>query len=567
MSMQNVALNFKYWAKKNPNKLAVIHPTKENESDNKITYGDLDIRSNQLREKFKKFEIGKGTKVLLFLRPSINFTVVMFALFKAGAVPVLIDPGMGRKNLLQAIREVAPDILIAEPEAHIARLIFRRPFNSIKYFITTKNKFAPMRARALAMIAHYLGGAYYLEQLLQNDHHNFEDHSHIEEMSENDLGAILFTSGGTGVPKGVEYTHKIFNTQIKMLRDVYGLNENDIDLPGFPFFALFTLNMGLTVCFPEMDPTKPAEVDPQKIIKNILDHKITFAAGSPAIWERVADYAVEKNIKLPTIKYLVMFGAPVKISIHQKFLKILTHSQANTFTPYGATESLPLTNVCGREVLSIGAEQTPKGKGMFVGRAVNDVEIKIIEIRNGVIENLKDVSELAVGEIGEIIVSGPIVTQNYYNKPDKTRLAKIKDSNSNSERIWHRMGDVGYLDISGNLWFCGRKDHVVYSNDGRANYTIPCEAIFNRHPQIRRTALIGIGGMGLAVERIDGRVKMKKSEQLLFERELKELGEEFEITKDIKRFYYFKKFPVDIRHNIKIDRQKLAKLANHSSYS
>jgi olefin beta-lactone synthetase len=133
-------------------------------------------------------------------------------------------------------------------------------------------------------------------------------------------------------------------------------------------------------------------------------------------------------------------------------------------------------------------------------------------------------------------------------------LSKIRDG----ERIWHRMGDLGWIDNKGRIWFCGRKSHSVVMND-KILFTIPCESIFNNHPVVFRSALVGLGlppdqKPVMCIELEPGQGKIKQS--LLFE-ELRELAKSSVITEDIDIFLIHPGFPVDIRHNSKIFREKL----------
>ena len=91
--------------------------------------------------------------------------------------------------------------------------------------------------------------------------------------------------------------------------------------------------------------------------------------------------------------------------------------------------------------------------------------------------------------IGEIVVAGPTVSREYFCRPEANAASKIRDG----ELVWHRMGDMGYLDGGGRLYFCGRRVHVVTASD-RVFHSVPVENVFNRHPQVNRTALIGING-------------------------------------------------------------------------
>ena len=364
----------------------------------------------------------------------------------------------------------------------------------------------------------------------------------------------MFTSGGTGRPKGVVYTHKIYIEQTRLLQELFNLSDSDIDLPCFPLFSLFTLCMGMTSCIPDMDPSKPAKADPRKLLQNIMDNKVTFMAGSPAIWEALADYCAENKITLPSVKYLVMFGAPVKNELHRKFKQILPNG--TTYTPYGATECLPVSKISGKIILEQTAALTSQGKGTCVGLAVPGVEVSIMEISDGIIDNITKTHLLKPFEIGEIIVKGDIVTPSYYHSPMETAQAKIKDN----ESLWHRIGDLGYIDDQGRIWFCGRKTHRAETPQGLL-CSVTCEAIFNAHPGVRRSALVAMGEKGkqsvaIAIERNEAGKKLDKKS---LEKELLDMAKNNALTAQIKAVHFCDNFPVDVRHNIKIDRLKLAR--------
>jgi acyl-CoA synthetase (AMP-forming)/AMP-acid ligase II len=343
--------------------------------------------------------------------------------------------------------------------------------------------------------------------------------------------------------------------QTENLKSMFRLTPSDIDLPGFPLFSLFTIAMGMQSCIPDMDPRIPAACDPKKLVKNIQDHRPTFVAGSPAIWERVADYCLENDIQLPSIKYVVMFGAPVAILLHEKFSAILPNG--TTYTPYGATEALPISNISGKYILENTAQKSRSGLGTCVGFPIKGMTVKIIEINENKIENSNDCHFLPPNKIGEIIVSGLVVTKEYLNLVEQTKEAKIQDENG---LFWHRMGDVGFLDNEGKLWFCGRKSHCVFTSN-EILYPIQCEAIFNLHPEVKRSALVGLGIKGqqvpaIIIERKDKQFLQGKSRSI-FESELMKLSKKHPHTSNIEKIYYSKTFPVDVRHNIKIDRIKL----------
>lgn len=533
----NIAHRIQMMAQKFPDKPSVMFSQRESDGSYRYpfyTFRQFEERSNQFANRLTSLGIRPGMRTLLFVKPCLDFSIITFALFKMGAIPVLIDPGMGIKNLLKSIKQVKPEAMISIGLVHWIRRLKPAPFQNIKIKVSLdKVGFSTS----------------YIYAGLDSMDKDFE----IFPAQDSDPSAILFTSGGTGIPKGVLYTHGILNAQTQALQKMFSLNENHKDLPGFPLFALFTLAMGMTSVVPDMDPTKPAQCDPGRLVQNILDNKITFVAGSPSIWHKVGVYCLEKNITLPSVNQVVMFGAPVRTEIHEMFKKILI--AGDTYTPYGATESLPVSLVSGSEILHGKAHETKLGAGTCIGKCAPGIELKIIEVSD-IPEH--EIKEKTPGQIGEIIVSGPQVTSGYFEMPEENAKAKIIVDG----KLWHRMGDIGYLDQDQNLWFLGRKAHRVKVDDSTTHYPIRVEAIFNQHPEIKRSALIQIVKNktvtpALAIERHDGQTSLGE----VFRQDLDHLKNSSPHTRMINDFFLHPSFPVDVRHNIKIDRSQLSKWA------
>jgi len=318
--------------------------------------------------------------------------------------------------------------------------------------------------------------------------------------------------------------------------------------------------MGVTTVIPDMDPTRPARVDPKKIIEHVNDWKVTQAFGSPALWNVVGCLCEDHKIVLPTLKRVLSAGAPVPPHVLKR-MKAAIPPDGDVHTPYGATEALPVASISATEVLLDTAAKSATGAGTCVGRHFHGIEWKIIRIIDDPIATLAAAEELPPGEIGELIVRGPVVTTEYVTRTEANALHKIRDGST----FWHRMGDVGYLE-NDRFWFCGRKSHRVITPRGTL-FTIPCEAIFNQHPWIYRSALVGVGSRGqqrpvIFVEAWPEHHKAahRNAEQLYAE--LRQLALAHSHTNEIETFYLVAdSLPVDIRHNAKIFREKLADLA------
>ena len=505
-----------------------------------ITFRQLNTLSDSFACEIRRNGVRKGMKVLLMLRPGFDFIAATFAVFKTGAIPVLIDPGMGIRNLLGCVRKTAPDAMLAIPKAHWIALLFPGTFNNIKMKLSTGGGITPPGVKRLHTDA--------------NDAKSAE----IEKTSPDEMAAIVFTTGSTGAPKGGIYTHKIYVTQLQIIKEEYGAGPSETDMPAFPLFALFSAALGMKSVIPDFNPSRPAEADPAQIVRIIEDNNVTFSFASPTLWRNVSDYCIRNGIRLKTLRKALMAGAPVPALVHANMKKIMPDG-GETIVPYGATECLPIANFTGSEMLAETAADTENGKGYCVGRPIKGITIKVISPSDSEVEKWNDNLILADGKTGEIAVSGPVVTPEYYNEPEHTKNAKIADP---SGFVWHRIGDTGYFDEKGRLWFTGRKTHRISTKNGIL-YPVRCEAIFNRHPDVLRSALVGAGGKGmqtpvLIVEPRRGKMPRNISERKNFIADLERLAGTSPLTIGINKFLFHPSFPVDIRHNAKIFREKLA---------
>ncbi len=501
---------------------------------------------NRLSDSYSHYLVARGVKagdrVMLMVRPGADFICLTFALFKIGAPVILIDPGMGYKNLLRCIAGVKPSVLIGIPQAVLFSKVYRNVFSTVKLCICCGNSFGlfgeDIRKAGTA------------------ESRPFD----VYMPNKDDLAAIIFTTGSTGPPKGVRYEHDLFAAQREHVKSYYGIEPHDVDQPAFPLFALFSTSLGACAVIPDMNPAKPAEVDPVKFINSINKYKVTYSFGSPAIWNVVSQYCIKQGIILDSVNKVLMAGAPVPGELLHRVQQILP-KDATIHTPYGATESLPVVSITGDEILQSTWNKSRRGEGTCVGRPLPGISIRVIEISDSPLESWEQVKELGTNEIGEIIVSGNVVTRAYDNNEDETRLAKLYEKVEDDVRLWHRMGDTGYLDDDGRLWFCGRRAHRVITAQGTL-FTIPCESIINEHEELFRSALVGIPDMyepdkQLPVFILEKKKKSRISDHQLLT-EVRELAARSELICGIEHYLLHPAFPVDIRHNAKIFREKLS---------
>lgn len=474
----------------------------------------------------------------MLVPPGIRFVTLVFALFRTGATVILVDPGIGRKNLVKCLSRSRPDGFVGVPKAHVARWIYRRQFPDA--------------------VLNFVSGTRYWPGCISLDAAGEADPraTAFPSVERADPAAIIFTSGSTGPPKGVCYTHDTFIQQAKEVRDGFSIEPGGADISGFPLFALFNSAMGKTTVFPDMDFTRPARVDPRKFLAAAEHFRADQSFGSPALWNTVGRWCEQHRQALPTVRKVMSAGAPVPAHVLRR-IRAVTASDGEAWTPYGATEALPVASISATTVLGETAVRTARGEGVCVGNRFRGIEWRIIEITDEPLPDIEMTREVPPGGIGELMVTGRVVTKNYFENEKADSLAKVRDGDS----IWHRMGDVGWLDDKDRFWFCGRKSQRVTTAQG-THFTIPCEAIFNNHPAIYRSALVGVGEPGQQIPAIVAEPwpehwpNSRQKQQALIDK-LRELSADNPLTASVRHFFLKRQLPVDIRHNSKIFRELL----------
>lgn len=540
----NIASRLTHWAKQAPDQVAIAEPRLGWRFFGKrgyqvTTFSELDRDSDLIAKGLLRWGITPQMRLIMLVPFSSTFIRLTFATLKAGINVVLIDPGIGRRHLVNCLEMTEPDGFIGIPKAQVIRSLLRSRFKRAFWNVTVGRRWG--------------WGGVSLDQIRKMGESSSQQK--LPEIGSNDPAAIIFTSGSTGPPKGVAYTHANFQSQVDLIRNRYNIRPGGRDLACFPLFGLFDNVMGVTTVIPDMDPTRPAAVVPERLFNAIYDWQVDQAFGSPALWHQVVRWCETNGKNLRPLRRILSAGAPVPADTLQK-LKTFANQEAQVITPYGATEALPIASIEAREVIEETGPKTKQGFGVCVGTRFSGIQWKVIEIKDHPLPTLDMTRELPTGLIGELMVTGPVVTRRYVVREDQNHSHKVNDG----ERVWHRMGDVGYLDEQERFWFCGRKSHRVTRGE-ETWFSVPCEAIFENHPDIYRAALVGVGNAGnqtpvIIVEPHNEKRPVNNLQEQRLLDELLQLGTQTESTAKIADIrIYPRGLPVDIRHNSKICRE------------
>jgi acyl-CoA synthetase (AMP-forming)/AMP-acid ligase II len=525
----NIAARLRAHAERKPDQTALTYPAGSAYAS--ATYGEIDRQSDALARGFLRAGIARGTRTIVMLKPGLELFACLFGLIKIGAVPVIVDPGMGVGRMLRCYRAVGAEAFVGIPLAHVVRVLSPRAFAGLKSVVTVGRR--------------WFWGGHALSELAVPSSEPFE----IEPVRESDLLFINFTTGSTGPAKGVEYTHGMALAMLARIESAFAQSEQSITFATLPLFVIFDLLAGSRSILPAMDVTKPAFVDAARMVHDIQEFGATHMFASPAFLHRVGAHAAERGITLPSLRVVVSGGAPVGDSVLRCMERVLA-PEAHLAVTYGATEALPIASIDAQRRLAMAEHGPRAGRGTCVGRPTEHLEVRIVRISDEPFARWSEELELPAGEVGEIVLAGDIVSPNYHRSPRYDALHKIVCGG----RRWHRTGDLGYLDEAGDLWFCGRKSQRVQTARGPA-YTVQWEGVFNAHPDVYRTALVGVGGQAVLCVELNAGVA--PSDRIATE--LGELGRARGLT--VSAFLFHPRFPVDIRHNAKIGREQLARWA------
>ena len=533
-----VALRLRKQAKDRPDQVAVWEMA--GQSWQQRTFRELDQLVDRTCHALTRQGIERGMNTVLMVPPGREFLACTFALLRIGAPIVMVDPGMGISGLGRCIARAAPQAFIGIPRAHRGRALLGWSRATIQHRISVGRGWIPPFTDRL-------------EDLRRGVDHAIPFDEPVLDACE--TAAILFTSGSTGPAKGAVSHHSLIENQIDWIGHLHRIEAGEVDLPTFPLFGLFGVALGMTSIIPNIDFTRPADADPGHLLELMERFKITSLFASPALLGNLARYLRDQQKQAPGLRRIISAGAPARHDEIESLAESLS-PEARIETPYGATEAMPLCCIDHREFLETRTE-TLQGKGICLGSPVEGIQIRISTIDRKPQQDDVLLPEAA----GEIWASGAVVTRSYYDDVESDQDHKYIDRQG---VLWHRTGDLGAWDGCGRIWFRGRRSQMVTAATGDL-HTVAIERVFDLHPEVLRTALVGCGPTGqqipiLCVELLETSSPVQRA---LIE-ELKQIGSAVPGADQIERFIFPGRFPVDIRHNAKIDRASLSQTAARS---
>ncbi len=539
-------------AARDPERIAVIEPDGRNADGSRRylrhTYGKLSDDVESLAVGLREMGIVEKTRTVFMAPPSYEGCAMGLALTRVGATTVWIDPAVGYLNLAERLRRLSVEAFVGLPIAHLGRTTFG---------------WGPRLLSKAIVLRGFFPGAHSFGSLMRSRPTTITR----AKVGPKDPAAIMYTTGSTGPAKPALYRHENLCGIHRVAHRTWRFDEVEgvaIDMPVFPAFFSIGLSAGGTIVVPPINYVieRPAKVNPHALFEVIRDTGVKSLFASPVILENFAKLGRDLGAVAPSLRVVVGGGAPLYAPVVDALEKMLGPGGA-VHADYGATEALPVSEMPGREALEETFAKTAQGAALCVGHPFEGVQVKIVAIHDGPIAKISDTRELPTGQIGEIIVSGAHISPEYADDVSSTRKNKIAGDDG---AIWHRLGDAGYVDDTGRIWCCGRVSHAITTASGQL-YPLMCEPIFDAHPAVARSGLVGIPQAGsttqvpvICIELAAGHGR-NSSELSALRDELLKLAAGHPNTQTIRHLLFRDRLPVDPRHNSKIERPALAKWA------
>ena len=490
-----------------------------------ISFAELEQRVNRIAAGLAASGIAPGARIALLVPPGADLTAALYGIWRAGAIAVVVDAGLGIKGMRTALRSAGPAYLIGVPKGLAAARLMATGAQLIS--VGTM----PAAARR------GLGVSGSLEEIEALG----TDVPVPPPPSDDDPAAIAFTSGATGPAKGVLYLHRQLQAQRDELAALYSITVDDRLVAAFGPFALFGAALGIPAAVPDMDLTSPRTLTAKAMGDAAAAVNATLVFASPAALANVVRTADSMDAParqaLGRVRMLLSTGAPVPAELLRAMLALVPAAEAHA--PYGMTEVLPVADID-----LPGLDDAGPGDGVCVGRPVPGATVEIAPLHHG---GAPSGARTTTPEVtGEVCVRAGHVKQRY------DRLW-VTEHAATPEDGWHRTGDVGHFDTDGRLWIEGRLGHVIGTAEGPVT-PVGLERRAESVAAVRRAAAVGVGPSGTAqvvmvVETGDHRSGLAPPQ--LRDTVRAAVGE---VETGIAAVLTIDDLPVDIRHNSKIDR-------------
>ena len=425
----------------------------------RLTYGELDTRSNALAHSLVAGGVERGDRVVIFADNTVETVISFWAVLKANAVVSIVNPLTKSDKLSYLLGDCRPAAIITDAHIHF---VFAEPVRACAHLRCVVVSGA-IDDEKLAGLPH---AQRWDEAIAAGD----SSAPPVRSCIDIDLAAIIYTSGSTGDPKGVMLTHRNMLTAATSIASYLELQEDDVILGVLPLafdYGLYQMIMAFRTgarLVLERSFTFPAQ-----ILNLMVAEGVTGLPGVPTIFSILAELKSLKDYDLSEIRYVTNTAAALPEK-HILMLKDIFPA-ARIYSMYGLTECKRCTYLPPKDI-----ERKPSS----VGIAIPNTEMWIVD---------EDGKKVPPGIIGQLVIRGATVMKGYWEKPEAT-AKKLKPGPLPGEQVLYT-GDHCKIDEEGYLYFIGRMDDVIKSR-GEKVAPKEVENVLMNIPGVKEAAVIGV---------------------------------------------------------------------------
>lgn len=435
-----------------------------------ISYSELAEKVARRAGALRYHGLRKGDTVLMLQPMSIDFYVSVLAVFKIGATVLILDPAAGLAKVKNAISRAKPRAVIASGKGLVAVMAIPAVR---KFGMILTASFAPPGWLSLSVkTARVL----------------------TEPVDKEQPALITLTSGTSGTGKLIVRTHGFLKAQLQTVAANCDFKAGVCELTTLPVFILANLASGVTSIIPDTDLSKASRLNTRNIAQQLIENKPSRILASPSFIEKLIDRCKSQGICLDWVETVITGGGPVFPRLQLKTKRLCPN--ADIVTVYGSTEAEPIAKISFNDLTQAELNAIANGAGLPVGCPVPQVDIKILplvdddeQLRNGdrlcALRHICEISNLTLNAVGEILVRGDHVVKSYLNGIGDSETKVNIDG-----EIWHKTGDIGYLDRAGRLWLTGKKSSPEPKID--TSFSQCMEAVALSDPTVLRAACFTI---------------------------------------------------------------------------
>lgn len=418
-----------------------------------ITFGQLRDSVMRLAAGLAKLAVEKGDKVAIYLPNSPEYIYTYLALWSIGATAVPLDFMLTEDEITSSITHSESKLLITKSKPAVSLTHLKESCSTLKEII---------------LCHEIIDGFLSFEELLAKGAIKHPD----IKIQDKDYAVIFYTSGTTGKPKGVLVNYLQLGAPPKALEIFVNLTEKDITLCAVPFSHLGGLvyiqnniYYGITVVLME-------RFIPLEFLKNIQKYTVTCFWIVPSMYYAILQLKEFESLDLSSLRWIVTFGASSSADALRRFHQYCP--QAHLLNGWGLTETNAPTTV-----IPMGSSKIES-----VGRPAPWIEVKIFSAKGGSAAGAdENDKKLPVGQVGEVVVRGWVVTDGYYKDPQATTEA-IRNG-------WFHTGDLGRFDEEGDLYIVGRKKEMI-KVAGEIVFEPEVESAIHKHEAVAEVAVVGV---------------------------------------------------------------------------